>query len=86
MGVMQPRVWPHLGQPRASKKHPACLEYVVVYEMAHLLERNHGERFAKLMDSLLPDWRARRDALNKAPLRDEVWTLLTRVRLFLGSG
>ncbi len=32
--------------------------------MAHLLERNHGERFAKLMDSLMPDWRTRRDALN----------------------
>jgi predicted metal-dependent hydrolase len=26
--------------------------------MAHLRERNHGERFAKLMDSLLADWRA----------------------------
>jgi len=28
-----------------AKKHPLCLEYVVVHEMAHLLERNHGERF-----------------------------------------
>jgi predicted metal-dependent hydrolase len=34
--------------------------------MAHLLERNHGERFAKLMDSLMVDWRTRRDALNAA--------------------
>lgn len=57
------------------KKHPNCLEYVVVHEMAHLLERNHGEAFAKLMDSLLPDWRSRRDTLNNAPLADEVWTL-----------
>ena len=58
-----------------AKKHPHCLEYVVVHELAHLVERNHGERFAKLMDSLLPDWRSRRDALNKAPLADEVWAL-----------
>jgi len=58
-----------------AKKNPHCLEYVVVHEMAHLLERNHGERFTKLMDSLLPNWRSRRDALNKAPLADEVWTL-----------
>jgi predicted metal-dependent hydrolase len=58
-----------------AKKHPNCLEYVVVHEMAHLLERNHGEAFVKLMDSLLPDWRSRRDALNNAPLADEVWTL-----------
>lgn len=56
------------GRPRQAQKH----------EMAHLVERNHGERFAKLMDSLLPDWRARRDALNDAPLADEVWVLPTR--------
>jgi predicted metal-dependent hydrolase len=47
------------------KKDPACLEYVVVHEMAHLLERGHGERFTKLMDSLLPDWRARRDRASR---------------------
>jgi predicted metal-dependent hydrolase len=56
-----------------AKKHPLCLEYVVVHEMAHLLERNHGERFAKLLDRLLPDWRARRDQLNSAPLASEQW-------------
>lgn len=51
-----------------SKKHPRCLEYIVVHEMTHLLERNHGERFQVIMDSFLPDWRARRDELNAAPL------------------
>jgi hypothetical protein len=56
-----------------AKKHPHSLEYVVVHEMAHLQERNHGERFAKLMDSLMADWRVRRDALNAAPLADEAW-------------
>src|ERR1035437_3975934 len=69
------RIWLNL---ELAKKDPACLEYVVVHEMAHLLERNHGERFTKLMDSLLPDWRSRRDALNNAPLADEVWALTTR--------
>jgi predicted metal-dependent hydrolase len=56
-----------------AKKHPACLEYIVVHEMTHLLERNHGARFAKLMDKFLPEWRARRDDLNGAPLADEEW-------------
>src|SRR5258706_5050132 len=56
-----------------AKKHPHSLEYVVVHEMAHLLERNHGDRFAKLMDSLMGDWRTRPDALNAAPLADEAW-------------
>ncbi|MDS2171345.1 SprT family zinc-dependent metalloprotease [Nesterenkonia sp. CL21] len=56
-----------------AKKHPDCLEYIVVHEMAHYFERNHGERFTKLMDGLLPDWRSRRDQLNGSPLAEEVW-------------
>jgi predicted metal-dependent hydrolase len=56
-----------------AKKHPLCLEYIVVHEMTHLLERNHGGRFTKLMDEFMPDWRSRRDELNNAPLADEQW-------------
>lgn len=56
-----------------SKKHPRCLEYIVVHEMTHLLERDHGERFTALMDGFLPDWRCRRDELNAAPLANERW-------------
>lgn len=57
-----------------AKKHPDCLEYIVVHEMTHYFERNHGERFTKLMDKHLPDWRSRRDQLNEAPLAEEDWT------------
>ena len=56
-----------------AKKHPDCLEYIVVHEMAHYLERGHGARFAKLMDDFMPDWRARRDQLNDSPLSAEQW-------------
>lgn len=56
-----------------AKKHPESLEYIAVHEMTHLLERGHGERFTKLMDTFLTDWRARRDALNDAPLAHEEW-------------
>ncbi|MEV7412819.1 SprT family zinc-dependent metalloprotease [Streptomyces althioticus] len=59
--------------PELAKKNPRCLEYVVVHELTHLLERGHGERFVALMDQFLPDWRARRDELNEAPLADEDW-------------
>jgi predicted metal-dependent hydrolase len=58
-----------------AKKHPEAVEYVVVHEMAHLLERGHGKRFIKLMDGFMPDWRARRDQLNGAPLAHEKWNL-----------
>lgn len=57
-----------------AKKHPDCLEYLAVHEMTHLIERGHGERFAKLMDKAMPDWRERRDRLNQAPLGHEQWT------------
>lgn len=56
-----------------AKKHPRCLEYLVVHEMAHLIERNHGPAFTSLMDQLMPDWRQRRDELNDAPLAAEQW-------------
>jgi len=56
-----------------AKKHPDCLEYLVVHEMTHYLERKHGERFTKLMDTHMPDWRTRRDQLNTSPLASEDW-------------
>jgi hypothetical protein len=64
------RIWLNL---ELAKKDLVCLEYVVVHELAHLLERGHGERFTSLMDSLLPDWRTRRETLNSAPLAEETW-------------
>lgn len=57
-----------------ATKHPECLEYIVVHEMAHLIEHNHSDRFTSLMDKLLPDWRVRRDQLNGAPLAAEKWS------------
>lgn len=64
------RLWFNL---ELAKKHPDCLEYIVVHEMTHLLERGHGERFTTLMDKFMPDWRARRDLFNDAPLAAELW-------------
>jgi hypothetical protein len=51
-----------------AKKPMECLEFVLVHEMAHLLEPHHGERFTDLMDALLPPWRQWRDRLNRLPL------------------
>lgn len=56
-----------------AKKHPDCLDYIVLHEMTHFRERGHGERFTKLMDSQMPDWRNRRSQLNGAPLPQEHW-------------
>lgn len=42
---------------------PECLEYVVVHELCHLLERGHGPRFHQLMDTFMSDWKQRRARL-----------------------
>ena len=50
------------------------IEFIVVHELVHLLIPNHGEHFARIMDEHLPDWRARRSALNSQPLAHESWS------------
>ncbi len=65
------RIWLNL---ELAKKPAQCLEYIIVHEMVHLLERHHNERFIALMDKYLPNWRARRDELNHAPLVHETWS------------
>lgn len=56
-----------------AKKNPACVEYLLVHELIHLIEPSHNERFVALMDEHMPAWRARRDQLNAAPLANERW-------------
>ena len=64
------RVWLNL---ELAKKPPHCLEYVLVHEMVHLLERHHNERFKAFMDQFMPQWRMYQDELNQAPLAYEEW-------------
>jgi predicted metal-dependent hydrolase len=65
------RLWINL---ELAKKSPGCLEYIVVHELVHLIERRHNDRFRDLMDRHLPQWRMFRDELNRAPLAHEDWT------------
>ena len=56
-----------------AKKPVACLEYVVVHEMVHLIERKHNERFRSILDRVMPRWRMHLEELNRAYLADEDW-------------
>lgn len=40
-----------------AKKSPQCLEFIVVHELAHLLEPSHNRNFYAIMDRFLPNWR-----------------------------
>jgi len=64
------RIWLNL---ELAKKPPSCLEYILVHEMIHILERRHNDRFRGLLDQMLPQWRLRREELNRAPLPHEDW-------------
>jgi predicted metal-dependent hydrolase len=55
------------------RKPRECLEYIVVHEMAHLLEPTHNARFISLMDQYMPKWQSHREVLNRLPVRHERW-------------
>lgn len=65
------RIWLNL---ELAKKPATCLEFILVHELVHLRERHHNERFREWMDQLMPQWRLRREELNRAPLAHEDWS------------
>ena len=64
------RIWLNL---ELAKKPAEYLEYVVIHEMAHLLEATHSSRFVTLMDQFIPKWKFYRDELNRLPVCYEDW-------------
>ena len=42
-----------------------CLEYIVLHELAHLIEANHSERFYAIIAEIMPNWKERRKILNE---------------------
>ena len=55
------KIWLNL---QLAKKTPECLEYVILHELIHLIEKTHNERFILLMDKYLPMWREVKNTLN----------------------
>ncbi|NLJ58802.1 MAG: M48 family metallopeptidase [Tissierellia bacterium] len=55
------KIWINL---ELAKKNPRCLEYIVVHEMVHLLEKYHNKVFKGYMNKFLPNWKSIRDELN----------------------
>ena len=48
-----------------AKKDHECLEYVMIHELCHLIEFNHGKNFKKLMDKYCPNWKEIKKRLNE---------------------
>jgi len=69
--TVKKRIWINL---ELAKKPLPCLEYIVVHEMVHLLERLHNQRFLNYMDTYLPNWRRLKQELNNFPVSHADWT------------
>jgi len=59
------RIWVNL---ELAKKPVECLEYIVVHEMVHLMERRHNERFMAYLNHYMPGWKRIREELNRLPV------------------
>lgn len=55
------KIWLNL---QLAKKTPECLEYVILHELIHLVEKKHNEKFVSLMDKYMPMWREVKATLN----------------------
>lgn len=43
----------------------ACMEYVVLHELTHFIEANHSKNFYLIVEKYMPDWKQRKQVLNK---------------------
>lgn len=59
--IQAKRIWINL---ELAKKNPRCLEYIIVHEMVHLLERGHNAKFYGYMNRFLPNWKSIKAELN----------------------
>ncbi len=59
------KIWINL---QLAKKTPECLEYIILHELIHLVEKTHNERFVSLMDKYMPMWREIKATLNDQTL------------------
>ena len=64
------RIWLNL---ELAKKPIECLEYIIVHELIHLIERTHNQTFINHINNFMPKWRFHRDELNRLPFSHTDW-------------
>ncbi len=68
--IEKKRIWINL---ELAKKPIHCLEYIIVHEMIHFIERHHNDRFMALMDKYIPQWKFFKEELNRLPVSHGEW-------------
>jgi predicted metal-dependent hydrolase len=51
-----------------AKRKRECLEYVIVHEMLHIIEKSHNRHFYSLLNKYLPAWKIIRKKMNTGEL------------------
>jgi predicted metal-dependent hydrolase len=65
------RLWFNLELAKKPLEH---IEYVVVHELLHLIERRHNKKFSDMLDTYLPKWSSAKEDLNRFILSHEDWS------------
>lgn len=68
--IEKKRIWLNL---ELAKKPAICLEYIILHELIHLIERHHNDVFMAYMDKFMPQWKYHRDELNRLPVSHDEW-------------
>ncbi len=69
--ISDKRIWLNL---ELAKRHLHCLEFIIVHELIHLIERYHNKRFYSLMDKHMPLWKQYKADLNYLTINDSSGT------------
>jgi len=64
------RIWLNL---ELAKKPIECLEYIILHEMIHIVERHHNDHFTSLMNQHMPRWKHHKNELNNLPISHVEW-------------
>jgi len=51
-----------------AKRELLCLEYVIVHEMVHIIEKAHNNNFYRLLNKYLPNWKIIRKKMNSGEM------------------
>jgi predicted metal-dependent hydrolase len=51
--------------PDLIRAPTACIDYVIIHELAHVVHPHHGAKFFDLIDAMMPDWKQRKERLER---------------------
>ena len=64
------RIWINL---ELAKKPTICLEYIILHELTHLIERQHNDNFLAHIEKNMPEWKFNKEELNRLPVSHGDW-------------